>query len=312
MSVEYYYKKGTDIITLLPLPREYGIENLPVNSGSMTNKGYEITAGFTPVRTKNFTWDVNINTAKNWNDVNKVGMQSMNWTTAKSGSFYKSGYAVGSIWAFKFDGIDKETGYPIIDLSTESGADTSDPTSYMVYAGKLDPDFTGGLGMSFRYKQFSLSTSLYLQLGGKKFLTPAFVSTTLPSEYENMTSELLNRWTPDNVNAELPGLPDYNITTHNVALPDGKTYVNLYEMYNWSTARVVSASSLRCNNMALSYTLPNKWVTKALRMKSLSFGASITNLFSINSKDFKGRDAEVATGQQPRTRSMSINVNAAF
>ncbi len=312
MSVEYYYKKGTDIITLLPLPREYGIENLPVNSGSMTNKGYEITAGFTPVRTKNFTWDVNINTAKNWNDVNKVGMQSMNWTTAKSGSFYKSGYAVGSIWAFKFDGIDKETGYPIIDLSTESGADTSDPTSYMVYAGKLDPDFTGGLGMSFRYKQFSLSTSLYLQLGGKKFLTPAFISTTLPSEYENMTSELLNRWTPDNVNAELPGLPDYNITLHNVALPDGKTNVNLYEMYNWSTARVVSASSLRCNNMSLSYTLPNKWVNKTLRMKSLSFGASITNLFSINSKDFKGRDAEVATGQQPRTRSMSINVNAAF
>lgn len=312
VGIEYYYKKGTDIITTIPLPREYGIENLPVNSGSMVNKGYEISLGFTPIRTKDFTWNMSVNTGKNWNEVTKVGMQSMNWETAKSGSFNKAGYAVGSFWAFNFDGIDKETGYPIIDLSTEPGADLTDPTSYMVYAGKMDPDFTGGLGMSFRYKDFTLSTSLYLQLGGKKFLTPAFVSTTLPSEYENMTSELVNRWTPENKTASLPGLPDYNVVKNAVILPDGKTSVNLYEMYNYSTARVVSASSLRCNSMTLSYSVPSKWVAKNLRMKSLSCGATLTNLFSINSKDFKGRDAEVATGQQPRTRSVSFNINAAF
>lgn len=310
VGIEYYHKKGTDIITTIPLPREYGIENLPVNSGSMVNKGYELTVGFTPIRTKDFTWNVSINTSKNWNTVTKVGMQSMNWETAKSGSFNKEGYAVGSFWAFKYDGIDPETGYPIIDLSTEEGADLTDPTSYMVYAGKLDPDFTGGLGLSFRYKQFTLSTSLYLQLGGKKFLTPAYVSTTLASEYENMSSELVNRWTPENKNVQFPGLPDYNVKS--IALPNGNTYANVYEMYNYSTARIVSASSLRCNNLSLSYSVPSAWAKKVLRLQSISMGASVTNLFAINSKDFKGRDAEVATGQQPRTRSVSFNMSVAF
>lgn len=312
VGIDYYYKKGTDIITTVPLPREYGIENLPVNSGSMVNKGYDLSVAFTPIRTKDFTWNMSINTGKNWNEVTKVGMQSMNWTTAKSGSFYKEGYSVGSFWAFKCDGIDKETGKPIIDLSTETGADLTDPTSYMVYVGKLDPDFTGGLGMSFRYKQFSLSTSLYLQLGGKKFLTPAFISSYLPSEYDNMTSELVNRWTPDNKDATLPCLPDYSVVKNAVILPDGKTAVQLYEMYNYSTARVVSASTLRCNSLSLSYSVPSKWVARNLRMKSVSCGATLTNLFAINSKDFKGRDAEVATGQQPRTRSVSFNINVAF
>ncbi|MBR1400445.1 MAG: SusC/RagA family TonB-linked outer membrane protein [Prevotella sp.] len=315
MSVEYYYKKGTDIITTMALPREYGIENIPVNSGSMVNKGYELTVGFTPIRTKDFTWDVSVNTAKNWNEVTEVAMQSMSWKTAISGSFNKDGYPVTSLWAFKYEGIDPETGYPVIDTSYEPGADLTDPTSFMVHVGKLDPDFTGGLGMSFRYKQFSLSTSLYLQLGGKKFLSPAYQTSTMPSEYENLSTELLNRWTPENRNAEFPGLPDYNIVTWNTrnnwSLPNNETATK-YEMYNYSTARVVSASSLRCNNMSLNYSFPNEWLKRTFHLQSMSIGASVSNIFAINSKDFKGRDAEVATGQQPRTRSCSFNLNVAF
>lgn len=311
VSIEYYHKKGTDIITTMALPREYGIENIPVNSGSMVNKGYELSVGFTPIRTKNFTWDVSLNTSKNWNEVTKVSMQSMSYRTAVSGSFNKDGYPVSSMWAFKCDGIDPETGYPVIDLSYNEGADLTDPTSFMVNVGKLDPDFTGGLSTSFRYKQFSLSTSLYLQLGGKKFLSPAYQTNTMPSEYENLSTELLNRWTPENTTANFPGLPDYNNATSAVELPNGE-FITRYAMYNYSTARVVSASSLRCNNLSLSYSFPSEWLKRALRLQSMSVGASISNLFAINSKDFKGRDAEVATGQQPRTRSMSLNLNVAF
>lgn len=310
MSVEYYHKNGKDIITYIPMPREYGIENMPVNGGSVVNRGYELTVGFTPIRTKDFTWNVSMNTSKNFNEVAKVGIQNMHWKNTTTGQFYKDGYAVSSFWAFRYEGIDKETGYPIINLDTEEGADLTDPTSYMVYAGKLDPDFTGGLSMSFRWKDLTLSTSLYLQLGGKKFLSPAYASIQLPSDYENLSTELLNRWTPDNPNAEFPGLPDRMI--QNTQLPNGSTYANVYEMYNYSDARVVSASSLRCNNLSLSYAVPFEWVRRNLHLQSVSFGGSITNLFAINSKDFKGRDAEVATGQQPRTRSVSLNLNVVF
>ena len=309
VSVEYYYKKGTDIITTVALPREYGIENMPVNSGSVENKGYELTLGFTPIRTKNFTWNVGINTSKNLNKVTDVGIQNMHWKNTTTGNYYKSGYAATSFWAFRYEGVDPQTGYPIINLETEKGADLTDPTSYMTYVGKLDPDFTGGLSMSFRYKNLTLSSSLYLQLGGKKFLTSAFESLQLPSDYENMSTELLNRWTPENPTADFPGLPDRYI--QNTTLPDG-SYATIYEMFNFSDKRVVSASSLRCNNLSLSYSFDPAWTSRVLHVQSMSLGGSISNLFAINSKDFKGRDAEVATGQQPRTRSVSISLNVAF
>lgn len=89
VGFEYYMKKGRDIITSLLVPREYGIENMPVNGGSMNNSGYELSVSFTPVRTKYFTWDMNVNTSKNNNEITKVGVQNLTWKTATSGEYYK-------------------------------------------------------------------------------------------------------------------------------------------------------------------------------------------------------------------------------
>lgn len=160
---------------------------------------------------------------------------------------------------------------------------------------------------------FSVATSLYLQLGGYKFLTPVYVvgdnqAAGLPTEYENLSAELVNRWTPTNTTATFPGLPT---GSGNFLLPDGKTYSNVYQMYNFSTARVVDASTLRMNSMSLSYNLPAK-IVSALRAKNLSAGVSASNVLAWVSRDFKGRDAEVATGAQPRTRSFSFRINASF
>ncbi len=44
----------------------------------------------------------------------------------------------------------------------------------------------------------------------------------------------------------------------NSLLPDTKTYTNVYEMYNYSNVRVVNASSLKCNSIALNYSFPEQ------------------------------------------------------
>ncbi len=312
-SGDYYWKKGKDMITTLSVPAEYGIDNMPVNGGSLTNKGYEFSLGFTPIRTKDFNWSLNINASKNINKVDKVGTQNNTWLTAAQGNLLKKGYAVSSFWAFKCDGIDPETGYPIIDLSVKEGSSPDeDPTAYMVYAGKLDADVSGGIGNTFRYKQLSLSASFYYQLGGKKFLSKAYPSLIMPNEYENLSSELNDRWTPENTDAKFPGLPDQEIANSSVALPgETNTYSNIYEMYNYSTARVVDASTFRLNSLGLNYIFTNDFCRK-LSCQSLNVGLTASNLFSIVSKDFHGRDAEVAMGNQPRTRSYSFNLNITF
>ncbi|EHQ28853.1 SusC/RagA family TonB-linked outer membrane protein [Mucilaginibacter paludis] len=305
-SVEYYTKRGRDLITSLNIPIEYGVNSMLVNGGSMDNTGYEVTANFVPVRTKNFTWSVTANTSKNSNTITKVGTQLATWRTAVSGGLNKVGDPVSGFYAFKFTGVDATNGRPKIDLSYAAGADVAkDPTAYMQYVGKMDPDFTSGLGMNFRYKMLTLSSSFYLQLGGKKFLAPLYTLTSnLPTEYQNLSRNILDRWTPTNTSSNIPGLPDKSIPS--VLLPNG-TYVDLYDMYNNSTDRIVSASSLRCNNLSLSYALSPS-LTQRLRCKSINAGFGVSNPFSINSSKFNGVDPEVATGGQPRTRSYTLNL----
>ena len=309
-SFSYYSKRGKDLITSLDVPVEYGITSMLVNGGSMNNSGYDVSASFVPVRTRNFNWSVSINTSKNTNKIIETGAQTKTWRTAVAGALNNAGDPVSGFYAFKYTGVDAATGYPKIDLSAADGKNpATDPTAFLEYMGKMDPDFTSGLAMNFRYKMLSLNSSFYLQLGGKKFLSPLYnANQNLPAEYENYSRNVLDRWTPTNTNASVPGLPDNTIPLLTIAGLISNNTVSRYEAYNYSTDRVVSASSFRCQNINVNYTL-SKEIIKKLRCKNINVGAGVTNPFSINSSDFEGLDPEVAVGGQPRTRAYSLNLN---
>ena len=314
-TVEYYIKKSRDLISSNPVPLEYGVSSMPINGGSLNNSGIEISLNFIPIQSKNYTLSININTSKTFNSLKTDFVANPTWRLATSGNYFLKDYPMSSLWAFDFTGIDPTNGYPTFNLDVAEGKDpVTDPTSFMKYVGKLNPDLTAGLGLNFRYKMFTLSASLYLQLGGHKFLAPVYVAPnstrtiSLPLEYDNLTKEITERWTPTNTTASFPGLPDSRLTQ--IILPDG-TYTNYYEMYNYSTARVANASTLRVNSINISYSLPNNIVSR-LKCQGINVGFTAANPFAWVSRDFKGIDAEVATGSQPRTRSYTFNLSVNF
>lgn len=65
LSVDYYYRKGTDLIALRMLPLETGFTSMNVNWASMENKGVEISLSTRNITTKNFSWYTNFNFAYN-------------------------------------------------------------------------------------------------------------------------------------------------------------------------------------------------------------------------------------------------------
>lgn len=69
LSVDYYYRKGTDLIALRMLPLETGFTSMNVNWASMENKGVEISLSTRNIATKNFSWYTNFNFAYNGNKV---------------------------------------------------------------------------------------------------------------------------------------------------------------------------------------------------------------------------------------------------
>lgn len=307
-SVNYYVKKTTDLITQQTIPYEFGMTSMPVNQGDMRNSGYELTVTAVPVRTNNFVWNISLNTAKNFNKIESKIDQDQSWRTATQGGLLKEGYAYSSFWAFEMDGLNEkgEPNYVLPQITDEVLA--QDPSNWMKYAGTLDPDFTGGLNTSLRYKTLTLSASFNLNIGGHKFLAPLFESINgTPNAYHNLTKELINRWREpgDEAFTDIPALPDKN--TESFYLPNGE-WGHPYTMYNNTIGRVVNASFLRCNSMNLSYSLP-EGILKHIKLKSCSLNVSVSNPFIIVSKDFKGKDPEVATGNQPISQTYTLGVN---
>ena len=312
-SFEWYWKKTEDLITDFKVPYEHGVDSRPVNNGSMTNTGWDASVGFTPVRTKDFVLSMGLTFSGVNNKVNSTIEPTKTWKDATSGNLNKDGYPVTSFWAFRFTGLNSEHGGPEFDLEgwdTDEGL--KDATVYMEYAGKMEPDFTTGLSFSIRYKTFSLSSGLYLSLGNQQFMAPPMTSfESIPSEYENMSTEWVKRWKKpgDEKHTNIPSLPDKRTSAVVFQAPNGDL-LSPYELYAYSTIRVVDAWYIRCNSISCSYSMPEKFLPRGLQ--NLGFSFSISNPFQIRSKDFKGRDPEVALGSQPLQRTVSFGVSMSF
>lgn len=311
-TFEYYDKRTRDMIVELSVPTEYGVSTTPINGGRMRNTGLEFSVSATLIQTKKLNWTLSLNSAKNFNKVESEINENSNWRTAVSGALNKNGYPVQSIWAFKFMGINQENGDPTFDvpLGTENPEAVTDATAYMVHMGSLEPDFTGGLSTSFRFVDFSVSASFNLNLGGKRFLFPMFnddIVEDVPSAYSNLPKDFVSHWRQPGDITDVPGIPSRDLLKRRVLLPTGLTESS-YRMYNYSDIRVVSGSYLRCTNLGLNYFFPKKIVNR-MRLGNLSLSLSVSNPFMINSKDFKGLDPEVATGNQPITRNYSFSIN---
>lgn len=91
LSVDYYYRKGTDLIALRMLPLETGFTSMNVNWASMENKGVEISLSTRNITTKNFSWYTNFNFAYNGNKVLQENIPEQQTTPGREG------YPVGAI-----------------------------------------------------------------------------------------------------------------------------------------------------------------------------------------------------------------------
>jgi TonB-linked SusC/RagA family outer membrane protein len=315
-SVDYYNKKSKDLIILLNVPFENGVSQMPVNNGNMTNYGYDVALSFTPVRNKDFTWTLGSNFSKNYNKVESKLLPNPTWNNATSGTYVVEGYAVSSFWVFDYKGLNPTNGLPMFNIPT--GTDNvntrTDASAYMVYGGKLNADFTTGLNTSFRYKNLTLSTNMYLSVGGKKILAPVYnadMTNNTPNEYNNLPKILVDRWRVpgDETKTNVPALPYFGVPF--LTLPGEITSYSPYALYNFSTLRVVDASYLRIGNINVSYTLPAE-LCKTLHTKNISLGYSLSNPYTFVSKDYKGLDPEVASGNQPLPRIHVLNMAITF
>lgn len=311
-TFDYYNKKTTDALTEVVIPVEYGVATMPVNAGNIRNHGYEFYLNFVPLNSKDLTWAINFNTARNFNEVTKSGNNNLEtWNSLANGSAYVDGYAVSSFFAFNYKGLDPVTGYPTYNIPALTDESKKNVSLLMNYAGQLDPKFTGGFGTNIRYKRFSLNSSFTVSVGAKKFLAPLYNESNQSAPYptQNLSSMLNDRWRKpgDETFTNIPSLPTANIPFTYI----GNSSYPIYTLYDYSTIRVVDADYLRCRNIGLSYAIPPKILAKA-HIQQLSLQASVTNLFYIASGKLGGIDPEVSGNNLPIPRTYSLTLNVGF
>lgn len=313
-SFNWYYKKTTDVITMAKVPYENGTSKMYINDGNMTNRGWDLSFSLVPVRTKDFVWSLGTSFSGNDNEVKSNIEPNGEWKNAVNGSINKKGYPVGSFWAFKYTGLNAENGEPLFDFSRANTAQAAkDATEYMVYMGTREPTFTMGLNMVFRWKRLSFPLNVYFSRGNKEFLTSPYENGYMMiSEAKNSSTELNKRWRKpgDEKNTKIPSIPVGNNCRPLYPFEDGKTAIYPLEAWAYSNVRVVDAWYIRFSDLKLSYNLPDQWIKGFAENIAVSF--TMTNPLQIKSKDFKGRDPEIAVGQQPRSQDFSLGINMSF
>lgn len=325
MNLEYYTKLSNNIVNQV-IALEYGRDGMEINGGRITNSGVEYTLNITPIRSKNWGWTIGLNSSKNWNKAKTQSISEIrlnDYLTGSSDKVLKKGYAMSSFWSYSYRGINPNSGSPEFNLifqEDEQGnfikddygnnklREISEYTDILVYSGKTEPDFTGGLTTRLRWKGLTFGANFSLLLGAKKRLPNPYPSNgNIPLSNVNLSKELTKRWrkTGDEKFTDIPGVYSGRIPS-DIILQDGMSH-NAYDMWSNSDLRVVSASFLRCQQMSLTWNVNEVWCAK-LGLKSLSLNAIVNNVFVIADKKFHGFDPELGDSVQPKMYSFGVSV----
>ena len=318
LSVDYYYRKGVDLIGTQMLPLETGFEMLTVNWASMRNQGVEVALSTRNVHTKNFMWTTNFNFAYN---NNKVLKEALREDALEPG---REGYPVGALFALKTAGLD-EDGYPMFQDKDgkavsameffklqEWGFGATDLTArerreLYTYAGTADCPYTGGFNNTFTYKAFELGVNFSFDFGGKVRSQPTYSIVDF-DKGRNTNRDILNRWTPENTETIFPVL-----LSQNERLDEYMWYSNQNEIYRNLDIWIRDLNYVRLQNIRLGYTLPTNF-SRMLGMTSATVAIEGRNLLVFGSSYKNYLDPETMSNAYatPAPKSVTLSLNLIF
>ncbi len=320
-SVEVYRKKGSNQIISKEVTSTTGSTTMTLNAGNMENKGYELVLNLIPVRTKKFTWALNLNGARNINKVTRSGI-----TTEYGYRDFLTGVAIipnkslNSFYSYKYDKLDAN-GLPTFKDIEETEGITKEEMFAKVfeYSGKRIPDITGGIGTSVSYSNLTVGVFFSYSLGSKIRLNDLYNSfgQRLPQPQQNMHKDFVNRWRQpgDENHTDIPVLTIDPMdmfgwkSDRKIEIAD-----NAWEMYNKSNLRVVSGNYLRLKNLYVRYAVGQKLCHK-LYAKSINFRFEATNLWLLAAKKLNGQDPEqivLGGSTTPPTSSYTFGLDITF
>jgi TonB-linked SusC/RagA family outer membrane protein len=292
------------------IPYSSGYEKLIFfNGGEMKNMGWELMLNGTAIRKRDMSLSFYFNTSRNINRFTELpeNFNNERSTSISNGEYPRrvvEGEPIGSFFGFKYLGVypsdadaiarDSDEN-PILDAEgkvvpmtymgtyTFKGGDAiySDENNDgkidlndVVYIGDSNPDYIGGFGTSFKYKNFDASVGFHYRIGFD-IINEVAIKTEGMNDRNNQSKAVLHRW-------RVQGQNEPNM------LP--RAYEN-HPANNLGSDRYVEAGDyLRLNNVKIGYQLP-KNLCDMLHVDRMNFALSARRLLTFT--NYSGQDPEI-------------------
>ncbi len=330
-DINFYLKNTKDDIIDGPVIGSTGYSKRTMNAGLVRNKGIEVLLGGTPVQTKNWTWHLSGNIARNVNTLVELFGDPKDEYTWYSNRFYynytiksRVGQPVGIIqtdarWATN------DKGQFILQKSTSASVGEVRPTwevNKSKEIGNVQPDFTGGFSTDVRFKNVTLSASLDFVVGGQ------FISWTNMWGEGSGLLEATAAINPKGVNVREPVQKGGGVYLEGVDA-DGNPlsgYIDAYYYYYYkyrygNDLWLYDRTYVKLRELSIRYDIPESFMNRLnIGLKNASIAFVATNPWLIYSAAPNLDPSELGGasynflegGQAISTRTFGITLKASF
>jgi TonB-linked SusC/RagA family outer membrane protein len=288
-SIDLYDRKSENVILPVALPSVLSPDLVTLNTGTVSNKGLEVSLKWNKEINENWNYSVSGNISFNKNELTAVDnayFSNFIGGSINNGQWTKQvlvGEALGSFYVYQVTGIDGDGNFTYSDER--------------VVAGSYLPTYTYGLNFSLKYKKFDFSVDAY-GVGGNKLYNGKKAQRF---GGENVEYDVLNNfWTPSNPNATNP--KPFN------EVPRSSTYY------------IEDGDYLRINNITLGYTFP-KFFSQIdkVRLYATAINPFIFTKFSGYSPELSGNNnadplgsAGIEWDAYPTNKTFLLGLNVSF
>lgn len=298
VGAAWYRNRRNNQLMAVDIPSFTGFGKVVTNwPANVQNAGLEADINAKLANTQKFSWTLSFNISRN---VNKL-LEYPDFESSPFYTQYKIGESLDTKYLLHYLGVDPQTGqYSYVDYNHDGSIvpNTSLPPGTGTddrYIGiDIAPKFTGGIGNSLNYKNWSL----YFFFDFKKQMgLNSLVVNGVPGSMNDISPEVYNnRWRKPGDNARYARLSTVGTASD----------FNFYS----SDAQYSDASFLRCNNVMFGYSLPEKLLKKT-GLKGASIQVTMQNFFVITV--FKGMDPDMQMfGTLPPAKTLNCALSFNF
>ncbi len=254
-SIEYFNRQTSDMLYFMPTSPSLGYAEIPMNVGSMRNNGLEIDLNGTLFKNKDVQWDINANITFAGNKILKLH-PDLNGEWINGSRLYREGESMYQLYMVKYAGVNPDNGEAQYWALDENGVEYKTASATDAYitnrvgSGNLMPKGYGGFGTSVKAYGFDFSIQFAYQFGGR-LLDYTYYDFMHCGKTRSlgmaMHKDLLNAWTPDNRDTDVPRMDTGDQFAQGYAATD-----------RW----LISSNFLSLNNITLGYSFKKNLIEK--------------------------------------------------